>query len=1111
MICKYKITINGKEQTLFEMESATPIDNYEKLVEELKRQVKKDPAKFKELSELLKNASNVQVVNLSDIDENGISKFTPGDLIKDISGKNNEHLSFWKRLNIPGTIINKGIVVAGFGTNGESTRFHNNHIYVNLNYTDDQSNKIIALVELALSNVMETYDPDLMKSAINTNPVEADALLDKVIKTTNKKIKNNADIKAIEFLKNSIKTAYYKTNIITDLGSKNLSFTRKNLSDVFDTYNPKNENRDENYLPRSYVDIQNLKQGDLVFIPNPEKATNALVLEPYEIFYDYYLDSAGDPIIRTVHQSDTGEYYLAKRVASKYQVKEGVKEIKKSTNIEARIFNNEVYDAFKYKDKTKYLEIPLKGNKKTFRFEWTLALLKNPESVVVVKNKKKTGPKSKPDDSVESQSEVLPENLDKVKSEESRKVKIKKIQGASIFLEENVSVYDYDTKTNKSTNVITIQDLEYIGVSEEMYSDVDFTLEASKDNFDFRYFSPSVGDKIIATLTTKKDGNEITRDVIGKVVGFTKNLDGSQKIIYVTKIDKTYKVHSTGIVKAVEKPLGNAFLTLAQESDIVKLVSNKLNGKKVGESVIANKGKFGLNLDNLTYSIQDVDAFSPFHAGDILYNIQTNTSYKVLDSKNTYIKTVTRGGNGLIYLNINKDQLEPYVLLSEITNIGFASANLIKNRYVIFTNEGANTHEIEVWRNGNGHIWITNPGNAKNNPNYEASGEFKSVNYTNEMKSILKDRYKLTEIPKTLYSISDASNSNKRPKDSYNTVTLQINSANFKQIIDNKLLNYIVPGSFITFAGDANSYIVERASGDKLLVAKYSATKTKSSKMEEISKDFAYIKSEKFYITKELLNKGLEIVNIHLPKWATISYENIHRFKIDDTKKFSIDYNYDKSDSREFVIQLSEFLKDKYGVNINLVHNSELGQFNDPEVYKSSAFVIDNEIYVNIDRASIAEPLHEMLHLVFATMKANNPDTYYRLINSVQYHPMFKEVSKIYNDINSEVLEETFIQLFTKTFRKNIKKEGIFTQEVFGNSIRETVANLLDLSENISWEDPFDLMRKPIKNILTEFGSSLINNSEGLIDSDKVTMMFEIVGTVRQLIDEGKLEQKCNY
>ena len=220
---------------------------------------------------------------------------------------------------------------------------------------------------------------------------------------------------------------------------------------------------------------------------------------------------------------------------------------------------------------------------------------------------------------------------------------------------------------------------------------------------------------------------------------------------------------------------------------------------------------------------------------------------------------------------------------------------------------------------------------------------------------------------------------------------------------------------------------------------------------------------------------------------------------------------YSKSDSPEIVMEMANLIKNKYGVNVNIVHNNEISQFGDPELYGAAAFVTNGEIYINIDKASIEEPLHELLHLVLATMKANNSTTYYKLVNSVQYHPLFKLVSKKYNEINTELLEETFVKLLSQTFRKNILKDGVFNESSFNFAIRESIKDLMDLTEDLNWEDPFNLLGTPINQILSDFGSKLVDNEESLINEDDVNYMFGVSSKIKSLIEDGSLIQKCKF
>lgn len=1077
MECTYSVNINGEKIELFS--SDIQIDSYEKLVSEIRKQAFKDPSKFKEILKIVSEANSFENITVDNINDNSVGFYSPAELINNLV-KNNYDRSKWKSLKIPDKVKNKSIVSIGFGTDGQFTGVYGTKVYLNLNNTDLESNQIIALTELALHQNIEGYKnnfSDLINSTNEEDEKTVSEYLNKIVKNS----RNDSD--TFSFLERKIKSAYYKSNIKSDLGSRNVSVARENLEKTYETYNKlllDKELKENNYLPRTYVKVTDLKQGDLISIPNPTTLSkNETYWDYYEIFYDYYTDPNGEIVIRTIHKTKEGAYFLKKRESLQPSVNEENKQTsKKSSTVIARIYNPDVYDAYNYSNNIKYIEIPLKYKNSAFKYEWTLDLLKQPDSKILIK--KKRGAKSK---TTESEA-----NPDKVEVQESGKaLEIEKIKGSTIYL--------------KDGSELNISDLEYISISSNLFSDLDVYSEEVNSQFNFKYLNPSVGDRVIVNRAKDKSSEEL---VIGKVIAFVNTPEGN-RFTYVYKNGDSFKTASTYYVKAVANPIDPSLrLTLTEIADFTTVIKNKLKDKTVGKATIENKGIFGLNLENLTYSVEDVNTYSSFKYGNVLYNTEMKTFHKIIESKLDYIKTAVDINGKLVYMDIKKDNLKDYVMFTNQLNTAFANANIWKNRYVLYTSPGENTMEVNVWRNPNGYIWVYDVNSSKDDLKDHKNYEEGMILYNNEMKEILKERYKLSELPEHLYQSTKFSGM----KDSYNTTPISVDNINFKKIINNDLLNFIVPGSFITFFGDKDSYIVERVSKDGLVIAKYVYTKSKSNNVDP---DLQYVKSEKFILNKELLDAGLEISTIHLPRWATASYDVIKEFRVESSPiKKSIE-NTDFADSKEFVLQLSDIISNKYGVKVNLYDNSEIAEFGDDTLFGASAFTKNGELYINIDKASIAEPLHELLHVILATMKASNPDTYYRLVNSVQYHPMFKEVVQNYDDINTELLEETFVQLFSKTFRKNIKKEGIFNQDIFNSGIKSTIEELLELSDTLDWENTFDIMGKPIKNILIDFGSALLQKEEGLIDYDKVSLMFGISGIIKNLLDDGKLEQNCNY
>lgn len=1060
MTCDYSINIDGKKYVLFS--SDEDINSLAKLRKVLYKKISEDNIEaLKSIKEALVNLDNIPEINLDDVTENSVGLHSPAELISVITNNRSDE-TLWRKLKISNWDSN--IVVAGFGNESIKTQFHKGHIYLNLNYLDGFSNNIIALTELALFNVYkESYNSIDLSKLINSSSeedlIKADEILESLIKNTDTESKNK--------LIRNIKTAYYKSEIIPEFGSRNINTERLNLEKVWNKYVFDLSIRDTKYYPKSTTRIEDLKQGDLVLIPNVDKLTDKKATDWNEIFYDYYVDIDNNFVIRTIGKnSTTGTYFLRNRPASSYQYTDDkewtIKEHNKA--VEARIYTEEVLSGYVYNDKDLYVEIATNFGMKHMQYTWVYNLLKKNGAKIVSKQKTGKGKDAK---------------------EISTDLKIKKIEGHIITLEDNSKV-----------NIVNVKHIKIPSPN--------LDIEMTSENFDTNYRTPSVGERVIAV-------NDKT-EVIGLVVGF--NVDNN-KIIYIYNTDKGPKSVTTDIknIKAVEFPKDTNEFKLGDALPKMNIYLKNIfkNSKSVQEAIILNQKNYSINLENLPFNVEDIHEFSSIKIGSILYNPTIRQFHKVIDSKfdkfdsdKSYLKTVVEVGGKLKYINIPRENLNNYIMFTNYLNKTFAEFNIIKNSYELFEKPQDNGSyvEVRVYKNPNGFKFVLPTSEDVTKSSLYEKG---TTDITESHKETLKKRYKWLSLPKSLYAKLDAG---KYKKDTMNTIFLPFNNVALNNLLSSKQdLHKLVPGSFITFENNAKVFIVEKILNDKIQISKASYTKYES----DNSDDLSYVRTERIIIDK---NIKLNIAGIHIPKWAPNSYESLKKFAVVSDplsgNKKSV-YTTDYGDSKEFVIQLSSFLEDKFGVKINIIKNSDVAKFGDPELFKASAFVTKNEIYVNIDKASIAEPLHEMLHLVMATLKNNNPDNYYRIVNSVQYHPIFKQVAGSYLEINTELLEETFIKLFTLTFRNNILKAGVFNEEEFEIAIKNSITDMLNLEESLDWEDSFSLMRKPIRDILTEFGSSLLANEESLLDKSSVYTMFDIADTIRELLETGKLEQKCNY
>lgn len=153
--------------------------------------------------------------------------------------------------------------------------------------------------------------------------------------------------------------------------------------------------------------------------------------------------------------------------------------------------------------------------------------------------------------------------------------------------------------------------------------------------------------------------------------------------------------------------------------------------------------------------------------------------------------------------------------------------------------------------------------------------------------------------------------------------------------------------------------------------------------------------------------------------------------------------SFSKSDSidRQRLKHFSNRLAQKYGVNVDILNSKEISDIYDIEggtfsYSKHRAFIDgDNRIVINSDKASFAEPIHELSHLILDGLKRSRNDLYVKLTNKVIDHPDFIKISNAYPELSEERLkEEAFVTILGERYNGNILSQQNQTWSVNNNS-----------------------------------------------------------------------------
>lgn len=211
-----------------------------------------------------------------------------------------------------------------------------------------------------------------------------------------------------------------------------------------------------------------------------------------------------------------------------------------------------------------------------------------------------------------------------------------------------------------------------------------------------------------------------------------------------------------------------------------------------------------------------------------------------------------------------------------------------------------------------------------------------------------------------------------------------------------------------------------------------------------------------------------------------------------------------------------EKLANLYGITFNTVTDAELNssRWSDlmPESKLVNAFIYDGQIYINIDRASVDAPLHEMLHLFVGSMRFTNPKVYQQLIQLSERFPNYNKLAsqfsgKTRNDINEEIFITEISKHLTgqKSSLAGIDEKLLYEISYNVHRVLDSVLMGTDSSKTITDDRLYTLS---LKDLAFELNSAIMtNNIPPLRDSE---LHRKLNNMKSDLMKEGKLEEICD-
>lgn len=193
------------------------------------------------------------------------------------------------------------------------------------------------------------------------------------------------------------------------------------------------------------------------------------------------------------------------------------------------------------------------------------------------------------------------------------------------------------------------------------------------------------------------------------------------------------------------------------------------------------------------------------------------------------------------------------------------------------------------------------------------------------------------------------------------------------------------------------------------------------------------------------------------------------------------------TDSTAHVRLLVNRLRDVYSLNFRMLNSEDIANIYDTQNNKLShnrAFVSGKDIVINTDLASMADPLHELGHIVLAGMKSTDPDLYDEMISTVQSHPRYNDIASNYPELTGNDLhEEVFTTVFGERYRNLLKereqrvwegdKKGFFARII--DNVKNFFKGLFGIKSPLFDKmEPEEVANLSLEDIISRFGDKML-------------------------------------
>ena len=208
-----------------------------------------------------------------------------------------------------------------------------------------------------------------------------------------------------------------------------------------------------------------------------------------------------------------------------------------------------------------------------------------------------------------------------------------------------------------------------------------------------------------------------------------------------------------------------------------------------------------------------------------------------------------------------------------------------------------------------------------------------------------------------------------------------------------------------------------------------------------------------------------------------------------------------------------------YGIKFNDITDAELNSKKwksiIPDVNSVNAFVYNGQIYINIDKANLDAPIHEMMHILVGSIRFQNPKLYTELISLAEQFPNYSKLIQKFpgrtrNDVNEEVFIEE-VSRYLSGLSSNITDITPKLQYEISYNVKRLLDTILMGQDSVKTLTNDRLFSLSLKELAQQVNSSIMkNNFHGTINVENSELHRKLNNIKSDLYNQGTLKEYCD-